>query len=388
MLRRVIVIVGVACLLFSGRVQADFIVLKSGSVTLTTGPTTTTSNTNQINGDANNGIQFVNSTGTNAFPNGTNNHFTNVGANLLSTYSATNGATTAITFNGSPVVAVFAASGFTNSTASTAVTQTGVIGLFTIPSVNSFNAFNPATWGAVSNGALNTPIASFTLKIPQDVFDPGVGKTVVINGTTFTGGGKGNFNFAPDQTNQASLNLVTGATGQAGVFLAKQTGGSVNPFFTITGDVPITPPGFNADANSIVTQVIENLQSANSNSNTAFINGGVGTTGFDDLNIIAKQLGLLPDLGSSSGVGTAFATSFGDFATATSFDPSTANNGDPPNTADFVLGFGTTTEIGLEFASPPGNNIPEIDPNSIAGALTLLGGGLAYMTERLRRKKK
>jgi hypothetical protein len=35
---------------------------------------------------------------------------------------------------------------------------------------------------------------------------------------------------------------------------------------------------------------------------------------------------------------------------------------------------------------PPPGKVPEIDPNSMSGALTLLSGGVLVLTNRLRRK--
>lgn len=51
------------------------------------------------------------------------------------------------------------------------------------------------------------------------------------------------------------------------------------------------------------------------------------------------------------------------------------------NAVDSSFGFNATP-----LATTPGTAIPEIDPSSIAGALTLLGGGLLYLTDRRRRR--
>jgi hypothetical protein len=378
-LARPLVLAGLAAmfaLAIGATAQADSIsYVRPATFELSTAPTFTTNNINVISGVTSGaGSQFINGIfagGGNPFPN-TGGTFRTVGANLLNKYTAQNGVLTDVLFNGMPVDVVFAVQGTTTSSVSGSPMFTitgGRAGLFT---TTNFNGFDPRTWGTTAGTSLATPIAVYDIKLPPERVVDNVMDDPVDGGTHI-------FNLAPNQVNQASVNTTVGSANQ-GFFLLKQSltyttptalaGGSAagSNYENVTNKTP--PSGTFVDQ-GIVTRADESIQDADANGNASFY----GAAGFlDALNIIAKQLGGLTDLGSSAGVGTAFATGLGGLGNndtnATDYNPSTGQNfggARIPNTNDLIETFGTTSSPTIQASTVP-------EPASVT---MLLCGGLA-----------
>lgn len=345
-----------------------------GTGTIQTGTASVQTDVNRINGDAALGVQFINTVnngaGNNAFTGVAGSPsqvgFHTVGANLLSTYGLQSGGAVPATYNGNPVVAVFAVQGYTQGGGSVINITNGSLGFYSIPSLASFNQNNPATYGATSadgNTAV-TPIASFTLTPGQQGVDKGPGQPGP------GGGGPGTNNFAPNQFNQTSITLTVGSL-NSGPFSFLE---SINPdFWNITGNPPTVPPGATPGPEGISVIVNEALQTATAN-NTQFIDGGPGEAGFRALNTIFNAL--VPG-GSTFGFATGFG-GLGSTAGPTSdFNPSTSTSG-APNTADSIFTLGSATS---HFVTAQLTPVPE--PMTLAVFGGVMGaGGLVYRKRR------
>jgi hypothetical protein len=172
------------------------------------------------------------------------------------------------------------------------------------------------------------------------------------------------FGFQPNLVNTATVVAgQLGNTGNAQVKAAVDPNAVGGNFFDFTGFQ--NPNG----VDSFLTQINETLTNVNFN---ALV--GAGGSGVSSLSTLFANL--LPGHQFIQAGDTFNAAGFG----------TTANGGNVGDTDENI--FGNNSIPGVEVSTPPGNNIPEIDPNSIAGALTVLGFGLAYMTERVRRNKK
>jgi len=346
----------VVCLTLGFRTgaHADFIA-KTSSVHTSTGGATLALDVDLINGDTSLGALFINNVSTNSVPFAGTASAVAVGSNLLASYGVRAGGGTGAVYNPSggpsqPIVAVFALSGTVAAGGGNVFVATGGrVGFFSIAgtlATNTYNQFNPTSWGAAnaSGTSLLTPIAVWDLKPAEAVSDPG---------DVLGGGGPGLFNLDAVDVNQISVNLVVGAANQ-GFLLFKETVTftpstlSGNSFITVTGNLPIVPPGSVVLAEGLISRVDGSLLVATT-TNAVAISGGAGLAA---LNTIASQLGGLPDLG---GPGTAFATGFGGIGSTagpgTDFDPS--NGQKSPNTADGVFTFGLTASPGVQVPVTP-----------------------------------
>jgi len=340
----------------------------TGTVQTSTNGATTALNINQLNGDAQLGAQFINNTTTNAFP-APGSSFNTLGSNLLSTYGIQGGGAVPATFNGTPVVAVFALQGNAAPGGAVITAISGTVALYSIPTLAGYNQFNPTTWGATTaGGAPAAPIATFTLRAGEQGIDKGPGQPGP------GGGGPGAFNFTAGQWNTASITLTVGAL-NSGPFSFNE---GVNPnFWNQTGNPPLVPPGSTITGEGIGIIANEALL-AGTATNTQFISGGAGTPGFDALNTIFNAL-----LPGASPFG--FATNFGGLGNTagpgSNFNPSSSSTGSP-NTADSIFGLGTTSGHFLAAETGGGGGrVPE--PATLAVFAGMMGfGGLVYRKRR------
>jgi hypothetical protein len=222
----------------------------------------------------------------------------------------------------------------------TASLDKGVIKFYDLGTNVGFSVKDPTTW---TNGVL----------VYTGVIGP---KMQTLVGTTTEGNGTSGQPLAGQ--NQASFNASTGT----------QTAGAVvvlthdNPLTEFTPN--LTPPIF--DFGGFQFKIQETNDTTLVTGSAGFPTNGALDTAF---NFIGG--GIVP---------------FDDPAPFTNFGfapDGTGGNGDT------VQSIGSQAFPILPLAAPPPPpGIPEIDPSSIAGALTLLGGGLMYLTERRRRNKK
>jgi hypothetical protein len=325
-------------LVFQTAIYADFIA-KAATVHTSTGGATTAPDVDLINGHTSLGALYLNNLTTNSFPFGGAASAVAVGSNILASYGARTGGGPTPLYNGLPVVAVFAFSGSTTSGPGPIFRATGGrVGLFTIGALSTYRQFDPTTWGATNatGTALLSPIAVWDLKPAESVFDPGD-----VPG----GGGQGFFNLGTAKVNQISLN-TTVATADQGFFVLREsttysgTTLSGNSFISVTGNVPIVPPGSTLIDEGFVSRS-DGSRLVATTTNTAAVSGASGLAA---LNTIANNLGGIGLPGS------AFATGFGGIGNAagpgTNFNPSSGAKA--PNTADGIYTFGVTVSPGVQ----------------------------------------
>jgi len=195
---------------------------------------------------------------------------------------------------------------------------------------------------------------------------------------------KGNLNAAPDlfaasQTNLIALNLVTATLAQGNI-LFKDAVPDVDNVKTTTTD-PF-PPGTAIKFEGLVGVFNEQIADPASAVNN------IDAADLAQLNLIVQSYAALGNANGQSF--SAFATATG-FATGLGAGPVTNYNpgaaiGGGAGTGDFPSNLSGNVDFFITPLQTPGESIPEIDPSSIAGALTLLGGGLLYLTDRRRRR--
>ncbi len=321
---------------------------------------------NQFTGGASSGNQFINNTTSNTF--GAPGTTVSVGANLLSDFNARTGATTAFTYNGNPVVAVFAVQGSINGATGVPVPFTftatkGTVGLFSITS--GFNQFNPLTWGATSadGKTLLTPIATWDLVPPQSISDPGAAPP--------GGGGPGLFDKV--KVNEQAINTVNSQATQ-GFFLFKE---GQNPnYWNVTNNLPLVPPGFVITGEGLIVRADDAYRVGDS-VNTDFIDKSdvASTAGFNALNTIATSLG---------GIVGGFATDFGGLGNsggpASDYNPS-SGAANALNTNDTIFSLGSTSSP-VVFSTP----IPEPASLLLWAGVSMVSG-LVYRRNRRNNKK-
>jgi len=327
-----------------------------GTGTIQTGPVTTQVDVNRINGDAAAGIQFINGTSTNAVVAAPGT-FNSIGSNLLSTYGIqTLGNQIPATYSNTPIVAVFAVQGHTNSGFGGQIfLDKATVALYSVPSIASYIPSDPRTWGFTP-----TAIASWTIRAGEQ----GVDKGPLQPGPG--GGGPSAFNFTKDQWNQASITLSVGAL-NSGPFLFTE---ATNPnFWNLTGNPPVIPPGSIRGDEGVGIIVNESLLAATSG-NTTGLAAGLGTA-----NTIFNAL--LPGA-SAFGFATGVNTSGPGTGTASDFNPSTSTTG-APNSADQIFSLGSNW--GLFVSANQETRVPE--PATLAVFATMMGvGGLVYRRRR------
>jgi hypothetical protein len=375
MTRNCYVLTLAAALTLAVSAQAEPFFTEPGIFQTGTAPNTFQGNVFDAAGGASSGTVFSNTTTTtNPAAGGT---VISVGANLLANYDLGGGGTASAQFNGQQLVLVVATKGISfpvGGGVTQAIFNQGYAAVFGIPA-GTFNRYNPATWGAVASlagsGFLNTPLAVFQISTTASSVTPGAGSTI--------------FNLVgTPPINTSAVNAVAGVD-LPGNFVFPQVpkaadGQAASP--TTFFQVPFLPPsGFTKTSQGLV---IRTDQAVDTSPNLGFISGGPGTTGFDELNVIAKLLAGLPDLGSSAGVGTSFATGFGPATdtTPTDFSPSTTL---PLTNSDFVGGFGTTSApvVGLQSNTPA--TVPEPASLLLWGSI---GIGFGYCRYRRRRQSR
>jgi len=225
----------------------------------------------------------------------------------------------------------------------TVTAQTGFLGYFASPAGILFDPSNPITWGV----SAATQVGNIkTLAAQQNVISSGAG---------FDG-----ISAAAGSTNNIAANINNPGL-NTGVVIFNDP---ADPLITITAP---TPGPFNQ-------MLIQNINEQ------AVVPATLPIDAVDiaALNIIAALLGQPANIG-----GTAFATGTGNTADPLQFNPTlNATFGD----LTFQFSNSEVPAIQPLQETPPGSAIPEIDPSSIAGALTLLGGGLLYLTDRRRRR--
>lgn len=373
MKRRFVIVAGLAvvtALAVVGPVRADVFV-GTGTVRTSIGGATSTADVNIINGETSLGNGFFNNTTTNA--SGGVGTVRIVGSDLLSTYGFQFGGGTGVTYNGLPVVAVYALDGSIGGGSTVFQATSGRVGFFSIQSVTTYNQFNPITWGATtaSGQSLLTPLAVWDLKPAEAVKDLGPGQP--------SGGGPGIFNLTPTQVNQISSNALVPTSNQ-GFLLFRENATFTTlegpNFINVTGNAPMPPAGFLALDEALVSRLDESYRVTPV---VTFISGGPG---FDALNTIAAQLGGLSDLDAALPGSQAFANAFGGVGNSAgdgrAFNPS---NGNPsPNTGDLYFSVGITSAPGVQ-----ANDTTVPEPASIT---LLISGSLAagaFVSIRRRR---
>jgi hypothetical protein len=360
-----------AALTLAASARAEAFFTEPGIIQTGTAPNTFQGNVFDATGGAFQGTVFSNTTTTtNPAAGGT---VISVGANLLSNYDLGGGGTASATFNGQQLVLVVAVKGNSfpiGGGFNQAIFNQGYAAIFAI-SPGTFASANPASWGAVTGSVLHTPLAVFQISTTASSVAPGAGSTL--------------FNLSGTPPINASAVDVVSGTNTQGNFVFPQvskaangTASSPTTFFQVPF---LAPPGFTQTSQGLVIRTDQSVTSA---PNLSFISGGPGTPGFDALNIIARQLAGLPDLGSSAGAGTAFATNFGaptDNA-ATDFSPSTTL---PLTNSDFVGSFGTTSAPVVGLQQNPPSTVPEPASFLLWGSI---GIGFGYCRYRGRRQSR
>jgi len=239
-------------------------------------------------------------------------------------------------------VVVFAGQLHITSISGTAITAQFINGQFGIfqGSQATYDPKHAATWGA-TNAAGTTfvsPVGLYSLSTP----------TAVVPGPN----GQGDF-FLASQVNQSGFNTNAAVQSQAVALFNEVTNGGFLVVDPVLGQTGVGQ----------LAQTTAQLQTANLPTLSAADQAAMNTI-FNNLDAGASAFGFA-DFGSG---------------TASDFLPT----GNVAN-ADADQSFGVALDPGNFLAAPP--SVPEIDPSSIIGALTLLGGGLVYLTERRRRSK-
>jgi hypothetical protein len=369
MTRKSVILAAIFALLGALEARADPFFTDIATIQTATpppGPGTVQPNVITISGVTSSaGELFTNTFGPGATA-GTNSIVT-VGVNLQATtggFGLSGGGIATNTYNGNTVVAVFAlASNNANPNAGgpgvfQATYNAGRAALFelTPAQVAAFKPGDPTTWGVVSGGKLNTPIAVFSLVPQQNV------------SFVAPGNGTGIFNLLQQQVNLSSVNLGTVTNLQSNFVLTVDNSlasTSKGTYITVQG-VPVIP-GDVVGATGIVTRADSALDLNPSSPDIA------------TLNAIASQLGLLPSVDGVAGdsfasIGKGQPT---DFVPAKTF-------ADAQATGDFEESLGLTTAPGA-FETPPGGNVPE--PASVVLWSLMAGSAGLYVVVRRRSKK-
>ena len=356
--------------------------------------------------NSSNGATYINTYDSTSLSNGS--HFKSVGAIPIGS----------ILINGMPsqpsqttgtVVAVFGLQGVTNTTTGAVTIQQGAVKFYLTTS--AFTQNNLATWGAgsVTNGVFTaaTPLASYVLKsgvLTNTTTSSAFGNEQVVTGNPNSynsfAAGKG-----PSIVNLAAT--PAGGNNFTGTTLFRDAGAFTGLNFTPTADVfsNRTTDGITVGANTFLLpgQVSDFTDAFANSSNQNLDPTSTGNSGNSVNNLIIMN-GILTNFGTDPGLvlpdgtvlagtnllldgGFAFASTFNNPADPKAYSPNLTNGltltGDFASVTNTASGIAPTLEPGQV---TPG--VPEIDPNSIAGALTLLAGGLLYLTDRCRRLKK
>jgi hypothetical protein len=322
------------------------------------------------------------------------------------------------------LIGVFAFQGTTGGTAlsPTAVFNQGLMLFLAVPNGtggSNFTTNNFATWGLTTAG---TPAPGVTVVGAYVLKNPGPGSTPTGPAIeTVTQGNPGAYTSNKNNTSASQVNSAGVPFGSSnnftGAALFRDQGTFTGSTFNPVADVFAQNPGANAASYGrttngtgagssflpgIVADFTDTFQSTSANPNFDITtNANNLTIANNFFAVSATDPGLLvPDgtspllpgtnllldggIGFASGFNNGLATGYnpnfntgtnttatGDFPTST-----TAANNVAPTIEPFTATTPTTT----------GTFIPEIDPGSIAGALTLLGGGLLLLKEKRRRK--
>jgi hypothetical protein len=269
--------------------------------------------------------------------------------------------------------------------------------LTTVP----FQQNNMATWGAgtVSGGVFTpaTALASYVLKVNTPFSEQVVTGNPAGYSSQATGLGPGALNSAgvPAQ----GVNNTTGSLllRDAGMFSGLTFTPTADVYFNRTTDgITVTPntfllPGTVADFTDTFQQSTNpNFDITTNANNLTFANGILQNFATDPGLVLPDGTGLGGTSLLAAG-GIFFASSFNNPLDPLSYNPNlnssgVSTTGDFPSQSSLATGIAPTLEPGV-VGPPPPPPTPEIDPSSIAGALTLLGGGLMYLMEKRRSRK-
>jgi hypothetical protein len=283
-----------------------------------------------------------------------------VGAARLNAYLTDGGGSDSFTYDGSRVVMVYAVEGVSESDPASVIpgarkftAKTGRVALFKAAVAGgSFRIANPMHWGAVDNTAtsLAAPIAVWDLYPPTDInLGPTGSSNPLLPGPA-------------SSVNVAQVGTLLGAGNADARFLAVESSAGFPS--SLSKDDFWNSPNL-AGLNILEHLVLGLNEGLDVNPDLQYINGGVGTNGFDALNVIAQQLGGL----------TNFATGFGP-GPASGFNPFTLTNQATPDNVFNITGGA------LGFASQV---VPE--PGSMAIFALILGGAGAVVGWRRRRTR-
>jgi hypothetical protein len=354
------------------------------------------------------GVSYINQFA--GAPLGIGSQFKTIGSFLVNTINPNGGTPGNPAANGGQLVAVFALEGtIVNRNGPAAQFNQGVIAYYSSSTAN-YQRNDLSTWGITGTnvGAKNsgTLVGMYALKQPV-----GVDETLV----------KGNPNAYTPNTNAQTANIVAAPGNSSNNF----TGGALfhdigtysgnnftltQPDFfannglastfgrTIYGPNGSPPPNFSFILPTFEHDFTDTFQTTPLAQTFDFSANGNGAQNLAIANNFFHNIAEpVPDLTLPDGTvipgGASLGTGGFDFATGLGagpqsnflpdFNGTTSTTGDLVSDTTSANQFAPSVEFGLV-----GTNIPEIDPNSLAGALTLLGGGLLYLTDRRYRAKK
>lgn len=261
-----------------------------------------------ITGATSDGLSFTNTidSTTGGVDPGDTRRIVSVGANLLSGYVRTTDMApfqVPTTFDGDPVVAVYALEGTSTQGAGpglgNALFDTGRVAFYTVDE-GTFNRFDPTTWGAFDpvTGLMNAPIAIYDLANPDSI-GPGT-----IDGNAPDP--DGSFNLLASQVNVSAINAVTPVNTQ-GNFLFTESETYVGPTRS-ANYIEVTGPDFSGNVDEAI--VVRSDQAIVLN---PLLGGGINPARLDALNLIAVELGGLGGNaagGFATGIGGALATDY------------------------------------------------------------------------------
>lgn len=356
------------------------------------------------------GVSYINTfSGTPGLVAG--NNFKTIGSFLVNTINPNGGTPGNPATGGGQLVGVFALEGTVVPVGNNlgARFNQGVIAYYSSPTAN-YARNNLATWGIPGTANSGTLVGLYAVKQPV-----GVTETLV----------KGNPNAYTPNSNATTANIVGVPGGSnnnfTGGILTHDIGtfsGNANTGFTFNLSQPdffanngladtfgrtvngANPNPFNFLLPTFEHDFTDTFQTTPLADTFNFSANGNGAANLTIANDFFTAMSTIPDLVLPDGTVIPGGASLLDggfgFATGLSgpaitdfvpdFNGTTSTTGDLVSDTTSANQFAPSIETGFVPFAPPG--VPEIDPSSIAGALTLLGGGLLYLTDRRYRAKK